>query len=124
VFDTVRPHEVDVRNRHGHWYSLRLRPYRTPENKIDGVVMLLVDVDAIRQALAFTASIVATVREPLLVIDGHLRVRTASRSFYETFHVTPAATENRLLFELGTGERDLPDLRPAGGGAAPPPTGP
>jgi two-component system, chemotaxis family, CheB/CheR fusion protein len=111
VFDTVRAHEVDVRDKHGHWYSLRLWPYRTLENKIDGVVILLVDVDAIKQALAFTTSIVATVREPLLVLDADLRVRTASRSFYETFHVAAESTERRLLFELGNSQWDLPDLR-------------
>ncbi len=55
-------------------------------------------------------SIVATIREPLLVLDGALRVRSASRSFYETFQVTPELTEGRFLGELGNGEWNIPEL--------------
>jgi len=59
----------------------------------------------------YTASIVATVREPLLVLDADLRVQSASRSFYENFRVTPEGTENRLLYELGNRQWDIPALR-------------
>jgi len=45
-------------------------------------------------------SIVATIREPLLVLDSTLRVQSASRSFYNTFQVTQSATEGHLLYEL------------------------
>jgi PAS domain S-box-containing protein len=111
VLDTVSTRERDVRDKHGRWYSLRLRPYKTLDNKIDGVVVMLVDVDAMKRAYAYTESIVATVREPLLVLDKDLRVRTTSRSFYETFGVAPEDTENRLLYELGNSQWDIPDLR-------------
>ena len=111
VLDTVSPREREVQDKRGCWYSLRLRPYRTLDNKIDGVVVMLVDVDAIKRAHAYTESIVATVREPLLVLDKNLRVQTASRSFYETFRVTPEITENSSLFELGNGQWDIPELR-------------
>ncbi len=60
---------------------------------------------------AYTASIVATVREPLLVLDADLRVQSASRSFYENFRVTPEGTENRLLYDLGNRQWDIPALR-------------
>ncbi len=111
VLDTVSTKERDVRDRHGRWHSLRLRPYKTLDNKIDGVVMVLFDVDLLKRAQAYTQSIVSTVREPLLVLDNDLRVQTASRSFYETFRVTPEETENRLLHELGNRVWDIPDLR-------------
>lgn len=55
-------------------------------------------------------SIVATIREPLLVLDAECRVRSASRSFYETFHATPEVTEGRFLSQLGAGEWDIPGL--------------
>ena len=111
VLDTVSTRERDVRDKLGRWYSLRLRPYRTLDNKIDGVVVMLVDVDALKRAHAYTESIVATVREPQLVLDKDLRVRTASRSFYESFRTTPQDTENRLLYELGNGQWTFPKLR-------------
>src|ERR1700680_2007017 len=65
------------------------------------------------QALSGTIalkSIVATIREPLLVLDGLFRVKSASRSFYETFHVTPSVTEGYFLYQLGNGQWDIPEL--------------
>ena len=50
-------------------------------------------------------------REPLLILDGLLRVRSANRAFYQTFHVSPAETEGRLIDDLGNGQWDVPELR-------------
>ena len=52
-----------------------------------------------------------TVREPLLILDTTLRVRTANRAFYQTFQVSRQETENRLIYELGNGQWDIPALR-------------
>lgn len=111
VLDTVSVREREVRDKHGHWYLLRLRPYRTLDNRIDGVVVILVDVDAMKRIHAYTESIVATVREPLMVLDPDLRVRTASRAFYEQFLTSPENTERRLLYELDHGQWDSTHLR-------------
>jgi PAS domain-containing protein len=51
----------------------------------------------------YAQNIVDTVREPLLILDTTLRVRSANRAFYQTFHVSSAETENRLIYELGNG---------------------
>lgn len=111
VIETASPREIEVQDRQGLWYSLRIRPYKTLENGIDGAVIVLVDVDELRRSREYAESIVATVREPLLVLGADLRVRTASRSFYQTFQETPATTENRLFFELGEGQWNIPALR-------------
>lgn len=111
VLDTVSAEQREVRDTSGRWYSLRLRPYRTLENKIDGVVMMLIDVDLLKRAHEYTQSIVRTVREPLLVLDADLRVRTANDAFYRTFQVEPEATQGRLIYELGNGQWDIPALR-------------
>lgn len=50
VVDTVTVQEVEVRDRHGRWFLLRVRPYKTLENKIDGAVLAFVDVDALKRA--------------------------------------------------------------------------
>jgi len=49
VMETVSARECEAQDRQGKWYSLRVRPYRTLENEIDGVVILLVDVDKLKQ---------------------------------------------------------------------------
>src|SRR5437764_2213656 len=59
----------------------------------------------------YALNIVDTVREPLLILDATLRVRSANRAFYQTFHVSAAETEGRLIYELGNGQWDIPDLR-------------
>src|SRR5256714_1746080 len=59
----------------------------------------------------YALDIVDTVREPLLILDTTLRVRFANRAFYQTFHVSSEETENRLIYELGNGQWDIPDLR-------------
>jgi len=69
---------------------------------------------AVYQAVAGTLalkSVFATIRDPLLLLDANLRVQTASRSFYQTFQLTPGATEGRFLYQLGRGEWDIPALR-------------
>ncbi|MEO7368951.1 MAG: response regulator [Gemmatimonadaceae bacterium] len=59
----------------------------------------------------YAQDIVDTVREPLLMLDTNLRVQSANRAFYETFHVSPSETERQLIYELGNGQWDIPDLR-------------
>src|ERR1700731_4049573 len=56
-------------------------------------------------------SIVETVREPLVVLDGGLRVLRGNRSFYRTFGVQPEEAEGRLLYDLGNRQWDIPRLR-------------
>ncbi len=59
----------------------------------------------------YAQNIVDTVREPLLILDTTLRVRSGNRAFYQTFQVSAEETENRLIYELGNGQWDIPDLK-------------
>src|SRR5215217_3825716 len=59
----------------------------------------------------YAQNIVDTVREPLLILDATLRVQSANRAFYQAFHVSAEETENHLIYELGNGQWDIPDLR-------------
>jgi PAS domain S-box-containing protein len=83
-----------------------------------GVVLIFRDITERRQAeqriesaREYAESIVATVREPLLVLDSELHVRTASASFYRTFRVSPAETEGRSIYDLGDRQWNIPALR-------------
>ena len=69
---------------------------------------LVEEIDDIQD---YAQNIVDTVREPLLILDTTLRVQSANRAFYQTFHVSAEETENRLIYELGNGQWDIPDLR-------------
>ncbi len=101
----------------GIWYTVRIRPYRTTRNAVEGLVVTFIDITATKraervQAASFLAeSIVDAVREPLLVLDPALRVVRANRSFYGAFHVEPAETEGQLVGELGNHQWKIPRLQ-------------
>jgi PAS domain S-box-containing protein len=65
----------------------------------------------VEQIQNYSQNIVDTIREPLLILDATLRVRSANRAFYQTFQVSSGETEGRLIYELGNGQWDIPDLR-------------
>src|ERR1700729_907739 len=62
-------------------------------------------------ALAYAENIIATLREPFVVLDKSLRVRTANAAFYRDFHASKEETEGRFVYELGNGQWDIPQLR-------------
>ncbi|WP_414562287.1 MULTISPECIES: chemotaxis protein CheB [unclassified Anabaena] len=118
VIDTLTVKELEAQDQQGHWYNLRIRPYRTTENQIDGVVMVLMDIDALKRstkqlqaALDYAEAVVETVPEPLVILNSDLRVIKSNRAFYQMFQVTPAQTEQQLIFELGNGQWNIPELR-------------
>ena len=118
TIETLTIQEREIEARDGHWYALRIRPYRTADNRIDGAVISFVDIDALKRGLAQVKeardqaeAIIATVREPLVILDGDLRVMTANPSFYATFRVTKEDTEGRILLDLGNRQWDIPRLR-------------
>jgi len=103
----------EVQAHDGRWYVRQVLPYRTRDNDIEGVVITLSDVaaEALLEARLFAEAIVGTVREPLLVLDDQLRVVSANRSFHSTFRISEKETVGELLYELGKGEWDIPELR-------------
>jgi two-component system, chemotaxis family, CheB/CheR fusion protein len=118
VIDSVRAREREVQDRDGRWLSLRVRPYLTLDNKVDGAVLVLVDIDdlkrselALAAAREYAESIIGTIRDPLVVLDPDLRVESVNRAFYRTFGVTPADTIGKFIYELGNRQWDIPEFR-------------
>ncbi|SMX25805.1 chemotaxis protein CheB [Boseongicola aestuarii] len=118
VLEHLTPIEADVRADDGKWFIRRILPYRTRDKKIDGVVITFLDVtelkalqQASQKAQNFAEAIVGTVREPMLVLDDHLNITKASRSFCRTFQTRPEDIEGRALFALQDGQWDQPGLR-------------
>ena len=64
-------------------------------------------VASLHAAQDVAAQIVATVRDPLLVLTPALRVQMANPAFYQLFQVTPAETEGQHLYQLGNGQWNL-----------------
>jgi len=110
--DPVAP-KTEVQAHDGRWYVRQVLPYRTRDQRTEGVVVTFSDVaaEALHEARLYAESIVDTVREPLLVLDGDLRVCSANRSFYSTFHLAQEEAVGKLLYDLGQREWDQPRLR-------------
>jgi two-component system CheB/CheR fusion protein len=118
VIDTLIPYEQDVQDHLGNWFSLRIRPYRTTDNHIDGVVISLIDIDQLKRnameleaARNYATAIVETLHQPLMVLNADLEVITANRAFYEIFQIHPHQTEQQSIFALGNGDWNTPKLR-------------
>ena len=92
VVETSSEQEREVRDKHGRWHSLRIRPYKTLEKKIDGVIVMLVDIDVLKHAqellkrgyarleALFDASPVG-----MYMVDYELRIRLVSRKARPVF---------------------------------------
>jgi two-component system, chemotaxis family, CheB/CheR fusion protein len=118
VINSLAIKEREVQDNSDRWYSLTIRPYKTVDNRIDGVLMTIVDINdiklsllRIKEAYDYANDIVETVREPLLILSSGLKVITANRSFYDNFLVNPEETEGRYIHELGNGQWNIPDLK-------------
>jgi two-component system CheB/CheR fusion protein len=114
VLHSLQVKEMEVKSLSGEVYATRILPYRTRENVIDGVVLTFIDISAqylLSLAQNFAESIVDTVREPLLVLDGDLKVISANQAFYRAFHTSKPDTLDQPIYELGDGQWDIPRLR-------------
>jgi two-component system CheB/CheR fusion protein len=48
VIDSMTAKSIEIQDNQGHWYSVRMRPYKTLDNHIEGAVITFVDIDAIK----------------------------------------------------------------------------
>lgn len=88
--------------------------------QVDTILLTIADqteTETIRERLVgekeFIEKIFDASRDALLILDYGLRVRQANETFYRAFQVDPADTEGRLVYELGNGQWDIPELREA-----------
>lgn len=118
VLKTLAMKVKEVPDENGHWYLLKIMPYRTIENVIDGVVLTFSDITSqkkvqndLRDAMTYAEDIVETIREPLLILDSNLTILSANRSFQKTFRVTERETTGQQLYQLGNGQWNIPELK-------------
>lgn len=115
VIRTFRNFEREVQSLDERWYSLQVRPYVSTDQRIDGAVVVLLDIDAIKRGQQQTAkardyaqAIIRAAPEPLVVLTPDLLVETANPAFYRMFKVPASAMEGKLIYELGDGHWSTP----------------
>jgi two-component system sensor kinase FixL len=110
--------EQEVQDSSSCWWYLRIRPYLTEDQKTEGVILTLRDIDSFKQnfehlkeANRFIEAILTTSRKPMLILDENSRVKTANRAFYVAFNTTKEQTQDRSIYELEEGRWNTPRMR-------------
>jgi len=67
--------------------------------------------DLLQESYNYSEAIIATIHEPMIILDSKLHVKSANKSFYKKFQVGKEETEGKLLFELGNRQWEIPKLR-------------
>ncbi len=125
VLRTLIRKEIELQTKNGIWYQMRIIPYRTKSNLIDGVVITFSDINHIKTASVeinklnkeiqlareYADNIIDTVREPLLILDKDLKVLSANRSFYKMFNTVSEKTVGKFIYELDGKNWEIPQLR-------------
>ena len=107
VLETLGTREIEVQDREGRWHLLRVRPYRTTDNKIEGLVIVLFDIDQLRRsqqhlldARDFASSVVESVPVPIVVLNEDCTIHTVNTAFRELTQMQAKELENRSLPDL------------------------
>ncbi|MBI5644422.1 MAG: PAS domain-containing protein [Deltaproteobacteria bacterium] len=118
VIDTVTIKMKEVQDGGGRWWSMRIHPYLTSDKRVDGAVLIFIDIDESRRVMqkeeedrVYFEGIVSALRRPIAVLDENMEVISASGKFYETFRVEQKETVGNSFFSLGNRQWDIPELR-------------
>jgi two-component system, chemotaxis family, CheB/CheR fusion protein len=109
VIDTMVIREREVRYRQGGWYTLRIRPYKNLENRIDGAVLALFDNagqrggrgdEVARSGSELAQKVLDSIRELLVVLDPEQRILRTNAAFERALGIEPERARDRVLHEL------------------------
>ncbi len=120
--------EREVQDRDGCWYSLRIRPYKSLDNKIDGAVLALFDIDSLKRserrvevAVHFGNAVLQSTPQPMALLAEDLLVRQVNAPFAALFGIPAEALRGRNFGDVVGRSPALKDWRAAAPGTALPP---
>jgi two-component system CheB/CheR fusion protein len=119
VLRTLVSTEVEVATQDGEWYAIRMLPYRTSDNVIDGLVMTFIDITKQKQSeqtrstniRQYIENIVDSLREAVVVLNTDLRVMSTNRVFIQVLQLQALDVVGESLFALNGGQWNVPRLR-------------
>lgn len=118
VIDRITSSEREVRDLDGHWYRMRVLPYKTAGNRIEGAVVLFIDIDDLKRGVAeaieagdYAQAVFSVLRRPLLVLDHELKVLSASDSYLTMFGCAEKDIKGLLFHRICGGIWAIPLLR-------------
>ncbi|HYC77670.1 MAG TPA: CheR family methyltransferase [Planctomycetota bacterium] len=108
--------EQEIQDRQGRWYSLRIRPYENSESRVEGAVLILLDIDKAKRGRTETALAEALLEcssAPTAVLDDALRILYVNHAFVRALRAERGEILDRSFFEAGGGRCGVPELREA-----------
>lgn len=126
VLETLQPLEKEANSRTGSTYLVKVRPYYTLNNVVEGVIIILEDItditklkqhnqqltgNLLHQQYRLAESLISAIPYPYLILNNKLAVSGANDAFYAFFATTPEETIDKLIFDLNTGQWNQPQLR-------------
>jgi two-component system CheB/CheR fusion protein len=95
VTESRKPKAVEIQDQQGQWRRLQIRPYKTIDNKIDGSVIAIIDIEELKQkekltkeSLEYAISIIESVPLPLVVLDSNSSIRSMNPAFIKQFKLS------------------------------------
>ncbi len=118
VINTLQTKETEVQDLENNWFILKIKPYKTVENKIDGAIILLTDIDKMKSQIdrltllkEYAEAIIENINQPFVILDNELRIKTANHSFCNNFKVQKNEIEENLIYNIGNGQWNTPQLK-------------
>jgi two-component system CheB/CheR fusion protein len=125
VLKNLIPKIIETRSKNNKYYRIRILPYRTLSNLIDGVIIIFDDITqdkevskklnklntALNNTLNFTKSIFDTISQPMLVLNSDLKIFSVNRSFCQYFKLNSENILNKYFYSIERNAWDIPKLR-------------
>jgi len=120
VLRTLVFKQTEVQTREREWYLMKILPYRTVENRIDGVIISFMNITDLKKSnlarealLDYTDHLIQAIEQPLVILNKRLRLLSANDAFYKTFQIRKEESDGQILFNLGGGQWNIPTLKSA-----------
>jgi len=110
-------HRVEIGDGAGSWFSVNIGCHKANQD-IHGAVLALTNVTAFRESLEraieereYTKAVINTIADALVIVDADLRIQAANQAFYALFQTSRERSQGAALYQLGSGDWDIPRLR-------------
>ncbi len=120
VIDSRASEEIELRIRDGRCHQLRIDPCPVREDRIDGAVITVLDIDELHHARSvavlagrFADAILESVPIPLLLLDADFRVLVANEAFLAAYALQSEDVQNYMIEDLGAAQWGMPELKRA-----------
>lgn len=107
VVDKLTVKELEVKTKEGEWYAVRIMPYRTLDNFINGAVLTFNKITHYKQMEFrlktlenYAALLFNLLEEPAILLDKKLNLMECNKAFFKAFHLKENETRRLSLQEL------------------------